>query len=288
MSQSGLERFAGRMLGIATMHGKEHVIGPVLQRALGLAGSTAIPDIDTDRFGAFSGEVARTMDPLAACIAKARYGAEASGLDLVIANEGSFGPYPPAPFMSCDEEFLALYDARDDRLFTHRHISLDTVFGGEAVRTTAQALVFADRMKFPSHHLVVRRERKFAPGDAVRKGVSTRVELERITATLLQAHGTCWVETDLRAMANPTRMRVIAETTERFAAELQRECTNCGACWFRISGSRSGLPCGYCGTPTASIRSYVRTCWNCSSEVHEPRPDGKEAEEQRFCPICNP
>ena len=84
---SGLERFAGRKLGVATSHAKEQVIGPVLEQALGLSGYAAITEVDTDRFGAFSGEVQRTLDPLAACEAKARYGAEVSGLDLVIASE---------------------------------------------------------------------------------------------------------------------------------------------------------------------------------------------------------
>lgn len=288
MADRAEERFTGRTLGVATMHGKERAIGPALQSALGLVGFAPITGIDTDRFGAFSGEVQRTLDPLNACIAKARHGAEVGGLDLVIASEGSFGPYPPVPFVSSDEELLALYDARDDRVFTHRHVSLETMFGGELIHHPDEALAFGTRMGFPSHHLVVRPSKVFSPGDTVHKGVNDRYELVRITAALIEAHGTCWVESDLRAMGNPTRMRVIEETAQRFAEELQRACPYCGACWFRVTDSRSGLPCGYCGTPTASTRSYVRSCWKCSSEMHVPRPDGKETEEQQYCPICNP
>lgn len=288
MGNTVKERFAGRTLAVATMHGKERAIGPVLQHTLDLERVIPLSGIDTDRFGSFSGDVERTLDPLTACIEKARHGATASGCDLVIASEGSFGPYPPAPFISCDEEFLAIYDATDDRVFTHRHVSLETMFGGEVIHQPSDAHVFAERMGFPSHHLVVKPSKHFTRGDAVHKGISTREELDRIITTLLGTNGKCWMETDLRAMANPTRMRVIEETAQRFTEELQRECPHCGACWFRITGSRSGLPCGYCGTPTASMRSYVRTCWNCSSEQHEPRPDGKETEEQRYCSICNP
>ena len=61
---SGIERFAGRKLGVATIHGKEQVIGPLLEQALSLSGCSAIAGADTDRFGAFSGEVQRTLDPL--------------------------------------------------------------------------------------------------------------------------------------------------------------------------------------------------------------------------------
>ncbi|MBK6343747.1 MAG: hypothetical protein IPF41_14485 [Flavobacteriales bacterium] len=126
-SMIGLERFANRSIGVATQHGKERVIGPALMNAIPLAGVQVIPDVDTDRFGAFSGEVERALDPFAACIAKAKHGAEVSGMDLVIASEGSFGPYPLAPFISCDEELLVLYGARGDKVFFKRHVSLETV-----------------------------------------------------------------------------------------------------------------------------------------------------------------
>ena len=42
MSRHCLERFAGRTLGVATIHGKEHVIGPALMKALPITGFEAI------------------------------------------------------------------------------------------------------------------------------------------------------------------------------------------------------------------------------------------------------
>lgn len=283
-----LQRFAGRMLGVATMHGKEQVIGPALRRVLPIAGYAAIPDVDTDRFGAFSGEVRRELDPLEACIAKARHGAEASGMDLVVASEGSFGPYPPAPFMPCDEEILVLYDARDDLLFTHRHLSLETVFGGEEVTDSAGALAFARRMRFPGHQLVVRPHERWRQGEPVVKGIADAERLVAAVDALLASHGGCWVETDMRAMANPTRMRIIGEAADRFAQELARSCPVCDACWFRITGAKPGLPCALCGWPTESIRSHERGCWACGHVQFEARPDGRLAEDPQHCAHCNP
>ncbi len=284
----GIERFAGRTLGVATLHHKDRVIGPAMMRALPLAGSHAIPGIDTDRFGAFSGEVERALDPLETCIAKARHGADVSGLDLVIASEGSFGPYPPAPFISCDEEFLVLFDARDGALFTHKHVSLETVHGGETVTSIKELLAFADRMRFPEHHLVLRPRERWRAGDALHKGIGDRTQLIAIGELMLKAGNSLWVETDLRAMANPTRMKVIGETAERFASELARLCPVCGECWFRITGTRSGLPCALCGWPTESIRSFERGCWSCGHVQFEPRPDGKAEEDPQRCGNCNP
>ncbi|MBK8340278.1 MAG: hypothetical protein IPK99_09960 [Flavobacteriales bacterium] len=281
-------RFAGRRLGIATMHGKERVIGPALMGVLPLSGFTAIPNADTDQFGAFSGEVQRTLDPLTTCIQKAKHGSEVSGLDLVIASEGSFGPYPPAPFIPCNEEILVLYDAQDDTFFQHKHLSLETVFGGERCSSLSEVMTFAERMKFPEHHLVLRAKEKWEPGDAVHKGIADRERLRALSGTLLVDRGSCWVETDMRAMGNLTRMRVIAETAERLAQELLNSCPACGECWFRITEALPGLPCELCGWPTQSVRAYRRSCRSCGYVSEVPRPDGKATEEPGHCQHCNP
>ncbi len=284
----GLERFAGRTLGVATLHGKERVIGPALMKLLPLADVHAIAGVDTDRFGAFSGEVQRTLSPMEAAIAKARHGAEVSGIDLVIASEGSFGPYPPAPFMPCNEEFLVLCDARDGSVYEHRHVSLETVFGAEQCSTMPQVFAFAERMKFPTHGLVMCTRERWERGDPIYKGIHEREQLRHHADALLAEHRSLWVETDMRAMANPTRMGVIAETSERFARELARSCPSCGESFFRVTGTTPGLPCGLCGWPTASIRSYTRTCRGCGHAEQERRPDGKAEEDPQYCDHCNP
>jgi len=288
MSSALHDRFAGRILGVATQHGKERVIGPALMKVLPLSVYTAIPNVDTDRFGAFSGEVQRTKDPLTTAIEKAKYGAEVSGMDLVIASEGSFGPYPLSPFVSCNEEILVLYDARDGAVFEHKFLSLDTVFGGEACTSLAQVTAFAQRMKFPEHGLVVRTKVNWQPGDVQEKGIHDADRLFSTASKLLTAHGTVWVETDMRAMCNPTRMKVIGETAQRSAKELACICPQCGHFFFRITGAQAGLPCDLCGWPTESIRGYTRECRACGYSAAEPRPDGKKVEQPQFCGNCNP
>ncbi len=288
MSKHGLERFAGRTLGVATIHGKERVIGPALMKTLPLARAIGIVGMDTDRFGAFSGEVQRTLDALEACKAKAKHGAEVSGLDLVIASEGSFGPYPPAPFVPCDKEILVLYDAHDGSFFEHRHVSLRTVFGGDECSVWGQVRAFAERMKFPEHGLVVRAREKWIMGDAMKKGITDEGVLRAFTNDMFVQHGSCWVETDMRAMLNPTRMQVIAATAERFAQELATICPACGVCWFRITKALPGLPCELCGWATPSTRAYLRTCNTCAHTSTSPRPDGRTTEEPQHCGNCNP
>ena len=51
--------FEGREIRIATMHGKEKVIGPALEEAFKMKYSVAA--FDTDLLGTFSGEVERVL-----------------------------------------------------------------------------------------------------------------------------------------------------------------------------------------------------------------------------------
>lgn len=55
---AGVEYLAGRRLVIATMHGKEQVIAPLLEAATGVQ-CMAGREVDTDRLGTFTGEVPR-------------------------------------------------------------------------------------------------------------------------------------------------------------------------------------------------------------------------------------
>lgn len=284
----GPERFAGRTLAVATMHGKEQVIGPALCAALPLAGFAAIPDLDTDRFGTFSGEVERRTDPRTAALQKARHGADRSGMDLVIASEGSFVPYPPAPFITCDEEWLVLYDARDGRDWAHRHVTLECMAGGQPCASVAEVLAFAGRMGFPEHALVLRPQEHWRSGDAVVKGITDRTMLRKEAERLLNAHGRLWAECDLRAMMNPTRMAAIRSTAERFARELATCCPACGAAHFAITAAVPGLPCGLCGMPTRSTLTHRRSCGCCGHVVQAPREDGRASEDPQHCDHCNP
>jgi hypothetical protein len=92
--------FQGRSLVVATMHGKESVIGPLLQQSLGVNVATAA-GLNTDTFGTFSGEVERTVSPIAAARLKCDAAQALTGASLVLASEGSFGAHTGNGFCSC-------------------------------------------------------------------------------------------------------------------------------------------------------------------------------------------
>ena len=98
---------AGKRAVLATLHGKEQVIRPLLEGGLGL--QVHIPErFDTDRFGTFSREIERTGNQIYAARAKIdgafKHDPQAQ---VAIASEGSFGPHPHIFFAlsgarSCD------------------------------------------------------------------------------------------------------------------------------------------------------------------------------------------
>lgn len=65
--------FYNSRLVIATMHGKEQVIAPLLQESIGVQIVKAV-DLDTDQFGTFTGEIERDVDPVEAARRKCQLG----------------------------------------------------------------------------------------------------------------------------------------------------------------------------------------------------------------------
>lgn len=85
--------FSGRRIVIATMHRKDEVITPLLKSELDLM-PFVDSSIDTDLLGTFTGEIERKKDPLSTLREKCNIALTASGCDLAIGSEGSFGPHP--------------------------------------------------------------------------------------------------------------------------------------------------------------------------------------------------
>ena len=88
-----LSVYSGRGVALLTQHGKERMIAPVLESALGCR-VERVTGYDTDQLGTFTRDVPRAGTQIEAARKKARIGMELSGLSLGLASEGSFGPDP--------------------------------------------------------------------------------------------------------------------------------------------------------------------------------------------------
>jgi hypothetical protein len=160
---------------LATMHGKERVIAPLLERALGLR-ITATTNIDTDRFGTFSRDVERTGSQLDAAPAKiAAAFAAAPDVHVALASEGSFGPHPYIPFLPLAREIVVLSDRASGLELIGHHASPTTNFSHAVVSDVVGAMAFPDRVQFPEHGLIVmgRVDQQPAPARALIKDIQT-------------------------------------------------------------------------------------------------------------------
>ncbi len=277
--------FAERKLIIATKHQKEQVIAPILEKELGVTCFTD-PALDTDILGTFTGEVARYDDPVTTARKKCYRAMEISGCDMAVASEGSFGPHPTLFFAAADDEILLFIDQKNHLEIIVRELSVDTNFQGSEVKTEEELLEFTQRSQFPEHGLILRK----APNDytEIHKGITNKKTLLHIFHNLISACGTAYVETDMRAMFNPSRMKVIEQATQKLAAKIKSCCPQCQTPGFGVTDVLPGLPCSLCRTPTRSTLSYVYTCAHCRYTHEEKFPHHKFTEDPMYCDICNP
>lgn len=277
--------FKDRRLVIATMHAKERVIAPILEAELGVR-CTTCEELDTDLLGTFTGEVERRMDPVATAREKCLRAMDATGCDLAVASEGSFGPHPVMVFVPGDDEILVFIDRQRDLELVAREVSASTNYASAQISDEGGLLAFAERAGFPSHALILRKARDSA--EQIHKGI---VDRERLLATfrdLRARYRSVCVETDMRAMHNPTRLTVIAEATRKLAALARSACPACAMPGFTVTQVIRGLPCEACGLPTNAASRHLSRCRHCGHLEELRYPDGRTAENPMYCEFCNP
>ncbi len=144
----------GKTAIVATMHGKQRVIEPVLAR-LGLR-FLPPPHIDTDRYGTFTREIGRSGSQREAVLAKAQAGLDMClDADFAIASEGAFGPHPHIPFLPSGFEMVALLDRVSGKVIVGSHLTTATNFAQYEAATLAEVYSFAERVGFPGHSIVM-------------------------------------------------------------------------------------------------------------------------------------
>ena len=277
--------YAESRVALLTQHGKEGAIASVLDTALGCR-VERVTGYDTDLLGTFTRDIPRAGMQLEAARKKARIGMALSGLPLGLASEGSFGPDPMVGMFPWNVEFLIFLD-------DERGLEIVGVAQGKAnfshllTADWAAAAAFAKQAGFPAHQLVVRPESEDDP--RMRKGIAAWVALEAAFSWALAASacGRVFVETDMRAHANPTRMDNIRLATEDLAKKLRSLCPACDTPGFWIVERVDGLPCADCGAPTRETRAEVHGCLKCAHRETRERADRQYADPGR-CDYCNP
>lgn len=273
---------------LATMHGKERVIVPLLRTALGL--DVYVPaNVDTDRFGTFSRDISRVGTPLDAARCKIAAGFErAPRAHVGVASEGSFGPHPQIPFIPVDSEIVVLVDRRNELEIVGHHLTPRTNFAQTVTGELDVAMRFAEQIGFPGHGVIVIGTADGRPdsGRLLRKNVETTEALRCAVSEAIALCGAAHVETDMRAHRNPTRMRAIRRATIDLVRRYRSVCPQCARPGFVVSQRLSGLPCGGCGDATDVTRAQVLLCVGCAYRIEQTVAESL-ADPAR-CDHCNP
>lgn len=277
--------FHGRHLLIATKHKKETIIAPIFEAEFGMT-SFVSDAFDTDSLGTFSGEIERKEDALTTLRNKCVLSALATQSDLVIASEGSFGAHPSIFIAQANTELIMLKDFKNDLEIVAKEISLDTNFNGQKVSNESDLIEFAQKVKFPSHGLILKNEE--ANFSVLFKGIQTEAILLEKFRYLKQYKDYVYVETDMRALYNPTRMQVIEKVTRQLVEKLKSLCPSCQTPGFDVVQVVSGLPCQLCKRPTRSTLYHKYECKKCKYSANKMYPRGIQYEEPMYCDTCNP
>jgi len=277
--------FKGRSLLIATKHEKEKILSPIFEKELGV--KCFVPDhFDTDIFGTFSGEVERKADPISTARQKCEIAMELSNADLAIASEGSFGPHPSIFFVNADEEILLLIDKKNKLEIIVKELSTNTNFNASSIHNLRELKIFANNAGFPSHALILRPSKnELTP---IFKGITTWIKLVEAYNYLINHCQTVYVETDMRAMYNPTRRAIIQIAANKLFEKIKSTCPACNTPGFGITGVKEGLPCSACKAKTRSVLSHIYTCQKCNYEICKDYPYEKTEEDPMYCDQCNP
>lgn len=280
-----MKLFEGRKLVIATKHKKETVIAPLLEKHLGV--HCFVPDnFDTDLLGTFTGEIERKEDALATVRKKCLIAMEQTNCDLGIASEGSFGPHPTIFMAHADDEFLLFIDKKNNLEIIVRELSLDTNFNATTVNCFQNLVNLVKTVGFPEHAVILKIAEKEV--NSVVKGIQSWELLEESFHTLSNGNSQVVAETDMRAMYNPSRMKVIEKATQKLVDKIKSSCPQCNTPGFGIVNVKSGLPCEWCGSPTNSTKSHIYQCQKCNFEQEKMFPNDKKTEDPMYCDFCNP
>jgi len=281
------DMFFGRKIVIATMHKKEMVIGPILKKELGV--DIVVPHyFDTDYFGTFTREIERRGSQLETAKAKAYAAMQATGLDLAVASEGSFDAHPSIPFIQSNLELVLLVDSKNNLAIRGHHRTSKTNINGAYVESVEEVIALAREWKFPYYGVILRKSEHEKEG--IYKNLQTEKDLKIAAANLLASNSQkkIFIETDMRAHRNPTRMQAIKHATMNLIKNIKSTCKECKMPGFVVTDLQKGLKCSWCLMPTDLPIYEIYTCAKCGFLLKKPTAKHGELADPKYCNLCNP
>lgn len=285
MDRDNKHPFSGETVYFATKHSKEQTLAPLLSK-IGLLCIAA--DVDTDKFGTFSGEVERVGSVRDTLRIKIGAAAEVNPKGrFFLASEGSFAPHPLIGFVQSDHEALLFVDRKLKTEIYVEEVRTETNHSEIEFGPRDDLQSFLNKIGFPEHGIIVKPK---GNSQIVYKGLQFFHALGQaiIDAFMLSSEAKVIISTDMRACFNPTRMKVIEKVGQKLIDSLNSFCPKCKTPGFAISRGIPGLPCEDCGEPSRTSKEVLWSCVKCDHSEQKPRPDGIVKISAAECEHCNP
>lgn len=280
--------YNNRVAILATMHNKEKVISPLLKEHLGI--NLIVPQgLNTDVSGTFTREIKRPDTQIITARLKAKKALEMYDEEIAIASEGSFAPHPLIPYIYANREIIIFLDQENDLEIIGEVFSMETNFNHQTISSLEEAEEFAHKVGFPEHGLVISFDNISTGKTQFIKGITSKENLINSVETAIKnTNGKFHIETDMRAMYNPTRMKNIAFATQDLINKINSLCPQCNTPGFMINQKIPGLPCELCHQPTSLIKAVIFQCQKCGFTQQQLFPNNQEFADPSLCEYCNP
>ena len=273
------------MIALATQHQKEKVIIPVLGPIF--KDEIIVPEnFNSDEFGTFDGRINRTLSAKETVKMKCLAGMKRLGTTKGIASEGSFGPHPSIPFLPFNEEWIIYIDQEQELEIYGKYVSTETNYWEGEIKDLETLKSTAEKLGFPEHNLILSVQKP--DGRELHKDFTTWESLLRRGEALISEHSLLLLQTDMRAMHNPTRMKNIGKAAEDLKTNYESQCPSCRKRGYAITDTKPGLPCSQCELPSKTTARVIYTCANCQFTEELGRPDGITSIDPQYCDFCNP
>jgi hypothetical protein len=159
-----------------------------------------------------------------------------NGVNIGIASEGSFGPHPVYSFAPFNRELILFVDKELGLEITGYVANSDTNFAQKEVKSFEEAYEFAMSVGFPMHGVIVKKNAETTKTEEIIKGIADVDQLKKAVSDLVdrsrrsffkKSFKSFFIETDMRAMYNPTRMKNIQLATQDLVSKINTACPSC-------------------------------------------------------------
>jgi hypothetical protein len=279
--------YSGKKIAVSTMHLKDTVIARSLRKNLNARYVVPI-GINTDSLGTFTGEVERSRRVVETAIAKARMGMEKIGLPYGLASEGSYGPHPEKPHTNIGIEVMVLVDDIRDIVICETLTDPSPKYHTCVVEPSSDIEGFLKQAGFPDHAMIVRPNCWDKTCESLTKGITDIAELERTIrlAASLSVDGKAFLQNDMRAHMNPTRMAAIGQLADQLCVRVKSTCPECDMPGFGTEDSQIDVPCEMCGLSISDVSDKTDGCVSCGYRASDFPANPVLGAQAQTCASC--